>query len=32
MFFIAVEEMFNFNEGQEWFVSHYLWEKKRASL
>eukprot|EP01127_Copromyxa_protea_P005514 TRINITY_DN15439_c0_g1_i1.p1 TRINITY_DN15439_c0_g1~~TRINITY_DN15439_c0_g1_i1.p1 ORF type:complete len:355 (-),score=46.19 TRINITY_DN15439_c0_g1_i1:36-1100(-) len=32
LFFTAVEEMFNFGEGQEWFVSQYLWEKKRALL
>jgi len=27
MFFIACEEMFGFNRGDEWFVSHYLLSK-----
>eukprot|EP01126_Amoeba_proteus_P048951 TRINITY_DN5689_c0_g1_i2.p1 TRINITY_DN5689_c0_g1~~TRINITY_DN5689_c0_g1_i2.p1 ORF type:complete len:162 (-),score=39.65 TRINITY_DN5689_c0_g1_i2:76-531(-) len=31
LFFLAVAEMFNFGNGQEWFVSHYLWEKKFVS-
>ena len=28
-FFIAVAEMFNYRNGEEWGVSHYLFKKKR---
>lgn len=28
-FYIAVAETFGYNNGQEWFVAHYLFEKQR---
>lgn len=27
-FYIAVAEMFKYNNGNEWFVAHYLFEKR----
>jgi len=27
VFFIAVEELFNWNKGEEWYVQHYLFQK-----
>lgn len=28
LFYLACSELFNYNGGEEWFVSHYLFEKK----
>lgn len=28
MFFLAVSELFGFDQGREWFVSHYLFDRK----
>lgn len=32
IFFLACAETFNFGSGQEWWVSHYLFQKQRADL
>lgn len=31
VFFMSCEELFNYNSGREWFVSHYLFKKRMLS-
>ena len=28
LFYLACSELFNYNEGDEWFVSHYLFRRR----
>ena len=30
MFFLACAELFGYNEGEEWFVSHTLWSRREG--